>query len=139
MKVSAVPRTASIVVLAALSAGAAVLNGFADTQLLNLSSFLSGFAFGGMQASMGSGQDNSLLHLTGCCCFTDTCTLVHDGAGTSCRHMSSGCPLAVQGITPAITSELFGLQNFATNYAIIQMGPALGTQMRSAPQAAHAF
>jgi hypothetical protein len=34
----------------------------------------------------------------------------------------------MQGITPAITSELFGLQNFATNYAIIQMGPALGTQ-----------
>jgi hypothetical protein len=34
--------------------------------------------------------------------------------------------LAMQGITPAITSELFGLQNFATNYAIVQMGPALG-------------
>ena len=51
MKVSSVPRTASMVVLAAMSAGAAVLNGFADTQLLNLSSFLSGFAFGGMQAS----------------------------------------------------------------------------------------
>jgi MFS family permease len=80
MKVSSVPRTASMVVLAAMSAGAAVLNGFADTQLLNLSSFLSGFAFGGMQ-----------------------------------------------GITPAITSELFGLQNFATNYAIVQMGPALGS------------
>lgn len=40
-----------MIVLAAMSAGAAVLNGFADTQLLNLSSFLSGFAFGGMQAS----------------------------------------------------------------------------------------
>ena len=31
-----------------------------------------------------------------------------------------------QGIAPAVTSELFGLQHFATNYAIIQMGPALG-------------
>lgn len=51
MKVYAVPRTASIIFLCALSAGAAVLNGFADVQLLNLSSFLSGFAFGGMQAS----------------------------------------------------------------------------------------
>lgn len=50
MKVYATPRTVSIVFLCALSAGAAVLNGFADVQLLNLSSFLSGFAFGGMQA-----------------------------------------------------------------------------------------
>ncbi len=36
------------------------------------------------------------------------------------------CTFSLQGITPAITSELFGLQNFATNYAIIQMGPAMG-------------
>lgn len=41
-------------------------------------------------------------------------------------RVSLGALLAVQGITPAITSELFGLQNFATNYAIVQMGPALG-------------
>lgn len=51
MKTHAVPRTASIVFLCALSAGAAVLNGFAGIQLLNLSAFLSGFAFGGMQVS----------------------------------------------------------------------------------------
>ena len=27
---------------------------------------------------------------------------------------------------PAVTSELFGLENFATNYAIIMLGPAAG-------------
>lgn len=31
-----------------------------------------------------------------------------------------------QGVVPAITSEIFGLQNFATNYAMIQLGPAAG-------------
>lgn len=80
MKSYGVSRTASLVVLSALSACCAVLNAFSGLQLLNLSSFLTGFAFGGMQ-----------------------------------------------GIAPAITSELFGLENFATNYAIIQAGPALGS------------
>ncbi len=46
-----VPRTASLVFLGALSAGAAVLNSFAGVQLLNASSFLAGFAFGGMQVT----------------------------------------------------------------------------------------
>ncbi|KAK9818432.1 hypothetical protein WJX72_012528 [[Myrmecia] bisecta] len=32
-----------------------------------------------------------------------------------------------QGLTPAVTSELFGLQNFATNYALVQLGSALGS------------
>ena len=32
----------------------------------------------------------------------------------------------VQGLVPAVTSELFGLENFATNYAIIMLGPAAG-------------
>lgn len=31
-----------------------------------------------------------------------------------------------QGVVPAITSEIFGLQNFATNYAMVQLGPAAG-------------
>lgn len=31
-----------------------------------------------------------------------------------------------QGLVPAITSEIFGLQHFATNYAMIQLGPAAG-------------
>lgn len=31
-----------------------------------------------------------------------------------------------QGVVPAITSEIFGLRNFATNYAMIQLGPAAG-------------
>ncbi len=31
-----------------------------------------------------------------------------------------------QGLVPAVTSELFGLENFATNYAIIMLGPAAG-------------
>jgi hypothetical protein len=89
IKVYSAPRTVSLVFLGALSAGAAVLNAFAGVQLLNASSFLAGFAFGGMQ-----------------------------------------------GITPAITSELFGLQNFATNYAIIQMGPALGSYLMATKLAA---
>lgn len=80
MKSYGVSRTASLVVLSALAAACAVLNAFSGLQLLNLASFLTGFAFGGMQ-----------------------------------------------GITPAITSELFGLENFATNYAIIQAGPAVGS------------
>lgn len=32
-----------------------------------------------------------------------------------------------QGVVPAITSEIFGLRNFATNYAMIQLGPAAGS------------
>lgn len=35
-----------------------------------------------------------------------------------------------QGITPAITSEIFGLRNFATNYALVQLGPAAGAPFR---------
>ena len=31
-----------------------------------------------------------------------------------------------QGVVPAITSEIFGLRNFATNYAMVQLGPAAG-------------
>ncbi len=50
MKVYSIPRTTTVVFLGALSAGAAVLNSFAGIQLLNASSFLAGFAFGGMQA-----------------------------------------------------------------------------------------
>ena len=34
----------------------------------------------------------------------------------------------LQGVVPAVTSELFGLQHFATNYALTQLGPAAGTQ-----------
>lgn len=34
-----------------------------------------------------------------------------------------------QGVVPAVTSELFGLQHFATNYALTQLGPAAGTQL----------
>ena len=32
----------------------------------------------------------------------------------------------MQGIVPAITSELFGMQHFATNYSLMQLGPATG-------------
>lgn len=31
-----------------------------------------------------------------------------------------------QGIAPAITSEIFGMTHFATNYSMLQMGPAIG-------------
>lgn len=31
-----------------------------------------------------------------------------------------------QGVVPAITSEIFGLQHLATNYAMLQLGPAAG-------------
>ena len=31
-----------------------------------------------------------------------------------------------QGLTPSVTSELFGLRNFASNYSALQLGPALG-------------
>lgn len=36
-----------------------------------------------------------------------------------------------QGVVPAIASEVFGLQHFATNYAMIQLGPAAGNLHRS--------
>lgn len=45
----------------------------------------------------------------------------------------------MQGLVPAVTSELFGLDNFATNYAIIMLGPAAGAQgqgLLCAPQTA---
>lgn len=32
-----------------------------------------------------------------------------------------------QGIAPAITSEIFGMTHFATNYSMLQMGPAIGS------------
>jgi len=35
-----------------------------------------------------------------------------------------------QGVVPAVTSELFGLQHFATNYALTQLGPAAGARPR---------
>ena len=35
-----------------------------------------------------------------------------------------------QGVVPAITSEIFGLRNFATNYAMVQLGPAAGELLR---------
>ena len=35
-----------------------------------------------------------------------------------------------QGVVPAITSEIFGLRNFATNYAMVQLGPAAGGLLR---------
>ena len=40
-----------------------------------------------------------------------------------------------QGVVPAVTSELFGLQHFATNYALTQLGPAAGTQPHPLQQA----
>lgn len=33
----------------------------------------------------------------------------------------------MQGVCPAVASELFGLKHFATNYALIQLGPAAGS------------
>lgn len=30
----------------------------------------------------------------------------------------------IQGVVPAITSEIFGLKSLATNYALLQLGPA---------------
>lgn len=33
----------------------------------------------------------------------------------------------IQGVVPAVTSEIFGLRSFATNYALVQLGPATGT------------
>jgi hypothetical protein len=39
-----------------------------------------------------------------------------------------------QGLVPAVTSELFGLENFATNYAMIMLGPAAGAQACLLPQ-----
>ncbi|KAK9831891.1 hypothetical protein WJX81_006335 [Elliptochloris bilobata] len=77
-----VPRTVSLVALAALAVGAALLNAFATLPLLGLAAFLSGFTFGGFQ-----------------------------------------------GVVPAVTSELFGLQHFATNYALTQLGPAAGSSL----------
>ena len=35
----------------------------------------------------------------------------------------------LQGVCPAVASELFGLKHFATNYALIQLGPALGNTL----------
>ncbi|KAK9813424.1 hypothetical protein WJX73_007856 [Symbiochloris irregularis] len=33
----------------------------------------------------------------------------------------------MQGIAPAITSEIFGMTHFATNYSLLQLGPAIGS------------
>jgi len=45
-----VPRTLSLVALAALTVAAALLNAFATLPLLGAAAFLSGFTFGGLQA-----------------------------------------------------------------------------------------
>ena len=55
-------------------------------------------------------------------------------AFTSVRLMGLACALSglafggFQGIVPAITSELFGMAHFATNYSLQQLGPALGAR-----------
>jgi hypothetical protein len=48
-----VPRTLSLVALAALTVAAALLNAFATLPLLGAAAFLSGFTFGGLQARAG--------------------------------------------------------------------------------------
>ncbi len=50
MKSYGTSRTASLIGLSALAAASAVMNAFSGLQLLNLSAFVAGFAFGGMQA-----------------------------------------------------------------------------------------
>ena len=63
-------------------------------------------------------------------------------AFTSVRLMGLACALSglafggFQGIVPAITSELFGMAHFATNYSLQQLGPALGARQ---PRASHAW
>jgi len=42
-----------------------------------------------------------------------------------------------QGVVPAITSEIFGLRNFATNYAMVQLGPAVGEPLVTRPPSCH--
>ena len=78
-----VPRTLSLVLLAALMLAASALNAFARLELFGLAAAATGFAFGG-----------------------------------------------VQGVVPAVASEVFGLRNLATNYSMLQMGPAF---CKSAP------
>jgi hypothetical protein len=41
----------------------------------------------------------------------------------------------IQGIVPAIASEIFGIRSLATNYALLQLGPAFSALSikRSAP------
>lgn len=79
LRKKSVPRTASCIVLSAVTLVAALLNALQKQEALGIASLLSGFAFGGFQ-----------------------------------------------GVVPAITSEIFGLRHFATNYAMVQLGPAVG-------------
>ena len=37
----------------------------------------------------------------------------------------------MQGLAPAITSEIFGMTHFATNYSLLQLGPAVGESSRA--------
>ena len=53
-------------------------------------------------------------------------------AFTSMRYMGLACAASgltfggFQGLVPAVTSELFGMAHFATNYSLQQLGPAAG-------------
>ena len=76
-----VPRTLSLVFLAALTLAAALLNAFARLEVFGISAALTGFAFGGFQ-----------------------------------------------GVVPAVASEIFGLKHLATNYSLLQLGPAFCAQ-----------
>lgn len=39
----------------------------------------------------------------------------------------------MQGMAPAITSEIFGMTHFATNYSLLQLGPAVGVRLLQQP------
>eukprot|EP00884_Botryococcus_braunii_P011942 jgi/Botrbrau1/20749/Bobra.0058s0077.1 len=45
----------------------------------------------------------------------------------------------MQGVVPAVTSEIFGLRNFATNYALVQLGPATGSYTLATFLAGHLY
>ena len=58
-----VPRTVSLIVLAALTVAAALLNAFATLPLLGLAAFLSGFSFGGFQVPSNRRVESGGLRL----------------------------------------------------------------------------
>ena len=43
----------------------------------------------------------------------------------------------IQGIVPALASEIFGLRNLATNYSMLQIGPAFCEYSLNAPILRH--
>mmetsp|Transcript_14199 Transcript_14199/g.42879 ORF Transcript_14199/g.42879 Transcript_14199/m.42879 type:complete len:728 (-) Transcript_14199:369-2552(-) len=93
-----------------------------------LSRLLAGFIPDRLMKSYGTSRTVSLIALSAMAAISAVVTAFSGLQLLNASAFLAGFAFGgMQGITPAITSELFGLENFATNYAIIQAGPAIGS------------